>query len=252
MNKENSFWTPAKPNKRIKTTRLFGYDKNPKPSYNNYIKPKTPFSPVKLSIYPKRNISEVRLIDKNPWGDKDKDKVPNIFDCKPLDRKKQGFIGKQPIKIPKKTMKDIDPGIRKNMKIINKAGFETITCCSGLNKEHKTKESPYVSIKIPEQIVESPGLAGGIFDIPKKYIKDYAPIKRLQQEGKEAGWKSEVSKTYITTPSVTFRLSGYKNIAEEKIKYHPKYLEVQKKITDIMNEYNPQANGETQIKRNKR
>ena len=90
MNKENSFWTLAKPNKRIKTTRLFGYDKNPKPSYNNYIKPKTPFSPVKLNTYPARTKTETRLIDRKPWSDSDKDKVPNIFDCKPLNRRKQG------------------------------------------------------------------------------------------------------------------------------------------------------------------
>jgi len=54
-----------------------------------WIKP-VKFSPIKLSMFPKRTKAEVRLIDRNPWGDTDRDKVPNIFDCKPLNRKKQG------------------------------------------------------------------------------------------------------------------------------------------------------------------
>ena len=46
---------------------------------------------LNLKSYPVRTKREIRLIDKNPWGDKDKDKVPNIFDCKPLDKKKQAW-----------------------------------------------------------------------------------------------------------------------------------------------------------------
>ena len=49
---------------------------------------------LNLKKYPKRTKKEIRLIDKNPWGDKDGDKVPNIFDCKPLDKNKQAW-GKQ-------------------------------------------------------------------------------------------------------------------------------------------------------------
>jgi hypothetical protein len=42
--------------------------------------------------YPKRSISEMRLIDRNPYGDKDKDGLMNWFDCKPKNRKKQDVI----------------------------------------------------------------------------------------------------------------------------------------------------------------
>jgi hypothetical protein len=49
------------------------------------------FQPVKLSFYPNRTKSELRLIDKRPWRDTDKDRVPNIFDCKPLNRNRQGW-----------------------------------------------------------------------------------------------------------------------------------------------------------------
>ena len=47
---------------------------------------------LNLKSYPKRSKQETRLIDRNPFGDKDKDKIPNIFDCKPLNKKKQGFL----------------------------------------------------------------------------------------------------------------------------------------------------------------
>jgi len=50
---------------------------------------------VKLSFfksasYPKRSKRDWKLIDKDPFGDKDGDRVPNIFDCKPYNKKKQG------------------------------------------------------------------------------------------------------------------------------------------------------------------
>jgi len=48
------------------------------------------FHPVRLSLYPKRTKAELNLIDRNPWRDSDKDRVPNWFDCRPLNRKKQG------------------------------------------------------------------------------------------------------------------------------------------------------------------
>ena len=48
-------------------------------------------NPVKTSIYPVRTSQEKKLIAKNPWGDKDKDKVPNYMDCRPMNKKKQNF-----------------------------------------------------------------------------------------------------------------------------------------------------------------
>ncbi len=44
-------------------------------------------------IYPpKKSKKELRLIRKNPFGDKDKDKVMNFFDCKPLNKNWQDVI----------------------------------------------------------------------------------------------------------------------------------------------------------------
>ena len=45
----------------------------------------------KSIMFPRRSKAEWKLIDKNPFGDADRDRVPNIFDCKPLNRKKQGW-----------------------------------------------------------------------------------------------------------------------------------------------------------------
>ena len=95
----------------------------------------TPFSqpkfiqPVKLNIYPKRTKQEIRLIDKSPWGDRDKDKVPNWFDCKPMNRKKQGtLIGRKDGKdVTARSIDMIDiPEKIKNTKIENLNQFKKI------------------------------------------------------------------------------------------------------------------------------
>jgi len=66
MTKQISFWKP------VKTIKI-------KPFLN-------------LKSYPKRTKAEVRLIDRNPFGDTDRDKVPNWFDCRPLNKNWQGKI----------------------------------------------------------------------------------------------------------------------------------------------------------------
>ena len=58
-------------------------------------KRKSIMRPVKLKFFntksfPARSKKEWKLIDKNPFGDTDKDGVKNFFDCKPLDKNKQG------------------------------------------------------------------------------------------------------------------------------------------------------------------
>ena len=55
------------------------------------IKPIKSNSFLNLKNYPKRTKQEIKLIDRSPFGDKDRDRVPNIFDCKPLDKKRQDW-----------------------------------------------------------------------------------------------------------------------------------------------------------------
>jgi hypothetical protein len=46
------------------------------------------FKPMKPTY--KRTTSERKLIRSNPWGDRDRDLVPNWIDCKPFDKRRQG------------------------------------------------------------------------------------------------------------------------------------------------------------------
>lgn len=47
--------------------------------------------PVNVSKYPARTKQEMRLIDKKPFRDTDRDRVPNYLDCKPKNKKEQHF-----------------------------------------------------------------------------------------------------------------------------------------------------------------
>jgi len=51
-------------------------------------------SVVSPTLHPRRTKRENRLIDSSPWGDADKDKLINFFDCRPLDKRKQGWAHK--------------------------------------------------------------------------------------------------------------------------------------------------------------
>jgi hypothetical protein len=70
-----------------------------KPITNKKVKPISKlksisiFKPMKPTY--KRTASERKLIRSNPWGDRDRDLVPNWIDCKPFDRRKQGAISRK-------------------------------------------------------------------------------------------------------------------------------------------------------------
>jgi hypothetical protein len=83
-NNTNFFWPSAKKQK-LKPTPLPFFGLNLK---SQKIKS---FSPINLKLYPSRTTREIRLIDRNPFGDRDKDKVPNFFDCKPMNGNLQGW-----------------------------------------------------------------------------------------------------------------------------------------------------------------
>lgn len=89
LKKQNTFWN-MKPNKATPFLNI----KPMKSKIKVNLRSVNFVSPVNLKSYPARTKREVKLIDRNPWGDSDKDKVPNIFDCRPLDKKKQGWKAK--------------------------------------------------------------------------------------------------------------------------------------------------------------
>jgi hypothetical protein len=72
-----------------------------KPSFKfNWNNKKTKIKPINFfhQFPKKRTIAEKKLINKDPFGDYDKDGVRNIFDCKPFNRKKQSYMLRQDIK----------------------------------------------------------------------------------------------------------------------------------------------------------
>jgi hypothetical protein len=115
------FWNP-KPMKKSNSKSIFS------PKF---------IQPVKLSQYPARSRKEIRLIDRNPWGDCDKDKVLNIFDCKPLNRKKHSkmlrreiaervfgasyYSGLPPPRFDKEKLKSLTPEQQRTFKSATKA-----------------------------------------------------------------------------------------------------------------------------------
>ena len=112
-NKPTSFWN-MKPIKTQTKSKV-----NSKPLFSlklSKVKSRPLFSPkfiqpVNLKQYTTRTKSEQKLIDKNPFGDKDRDRVPNYFDCKPLDKKKQDFLVR--VKPKKRIKKKYLPQVQK-------------------------------------------------------------------------------------------------------------------------------------------
>ena len=123
---------------------------------------------VKLSFfksasYPKRSKRDWKLIDKNPFGDKDGDRVPNIFDCKPYNKKKQGknlimlYHGTTP-EIAKKIKKE---GFRPDKSMAGQVHF-----IQSLNDPYEGAEghgSKILKVKLPISMAhfESAGASDG-------------------------------------------------------------------------------------------
>jgi len=81
--------------KKTKTKPLNLFNFKSKPLFQLKTKTKTNSTNslkfVNLNKYNKRTSSELKLINKKPYHDSDKDKVMNWFDCRPLNKKKQDF-----------------------------------------------------------------------------------------------------------------------------------------------------------------
>ena len=93
--------------------------------------------PIKLvffnpSKFPSRSRAEWKIIDRNPFGDTDRDGVPNWFDCKPLNRKKQGWVGKDDIREIKES--------ESNKRLRLKRGLTKIKTIDALEFKNKYEE----------------------------------------------------------------------------------------------------------------
>lgn len=165
------------------------------------------FSPVKLTKYPARTKSEWRLIDKNPFGDKDKDRVLNIFDCKPLNKRKQGIYH-----LPM-TKKGHLREYRKSIPIVVKSDRgELIDVLSrkGVTTYRKTNEEK-------------------LADIQRDYPENESTVK--SQIELEKGNASGILAKGRTPGKVIFKQTAYKSVPEYKDKYGQRHSE--KKIKQL-------------------
>lgn len=107
-----SFFNLKNNNKFISTPSPF-LNSDPKSKIN--FKSKNPKPMNFFHQFPvKRTKAETRLIDRNPWGDKDKDGVRNIFDCKPFNNKLQTSKKKDvPFILGDLTNKEYKKGLKK-------------------------------------------------------------------------------------------------------------------------------------------
>jgi len=84
------------------------------------------FKPVRIQKISNLNWNQAkkRFPNMNPFKDADRDGVKNMFDCKPFDRKRQGFFHK-------------DQGVLDNVSV----GFETIKEMKTVGDVQKLEES---------------------------------------------------------------------------------------------------------------
>ena len=144
------------------------------------------------SSYPKRSQNEWKLIDKNPFGDTDKDRVPNWFDCKPLNKKKQGknLIMLYHGTTPYRAKKIKEEGFRPDKSKVGRVHFiQSLTDPYEGAEGHGTK---ILKVKLPISMAhfESAGVGhnqDGDIIIPDINIEKYKNLsgKRKMNEYKE-------------------------------------------------------------------
>lgn len=173
--------------------------------------------PVKLSIYPKRTSSEIKLIDKNPWKDSDRDRVPNIFDCRPLNKNKQG-------RFPTKKEKVLLKGIMKsNEKIQSKYVKERRASLKDYDEPIRQKER----IEARDRMIETENkniLKEGKKEI-RELIEEGRVIRRKQREKKQIEeyekpikkWKEDYERTKGPKDAIEELKETYKEPKKDSI-----------------------------------
>ena len=178
--KQNSFWN-MKPI-QVKTTTNFN------PVFNLKLNPQKvkPFSPVKLAMYPQRTPREIKMIDRKPWADTDKDGVPNYFDCKPNNKLFQDFgrFKYRPTKKGKPEKRPVDMTAAErfggaNIRKLNKLGEGADRKVYALDKNKVLKVA-----KRPRGITQNlmEGELGGFLDQVEHFEtgKDYVVMEKAE------------------------------------------------------------------------
>ena len=199
-----SFWgkPPKKPNKK---------------------KPRRIISPfVKLTPYHKnRTKKDYKLIARKPFGDKDKDKIMNIYDCKPFHRKQQGWVGGHWMATPKEKKKAYHK--------LRKAGLSS-QMADRVSRWRPTKQKMVLEQGTMdfEIELEKKRIARTGFKTPK-HLRDYQNKRYKQNPEKikenieryrnKPGIKENIAKKakeYIKRPEVIARMNTSEAIAKRR------------------------------------
>jgi len=138
----------------------------------------------------------------------------------------------------------VDYSIVDSISRINKAGYETVASCSGMERDHiinhETGENvytgnfAYLSIELPENVAQH-GSVGGVFDVPSETIRDIGYINKILGAAYRAGWKAELSRYLFVIPTVRLSLPKTRSLnSDEDLFNEPEYVKAQKKIDDII------------------
>lgn len=108
---------------------------------------------------------------------------------------------------------------------INSIGFETLSSCSGMRRDHYGhEEGAYLSIELPENVVKHspyvyffryvPGI--GYRTLDESCILNHHYVDVLIEAGENANWLTEPSVYMLMFPDVRFGIPKTKSVASDK------------------------------------
>ena len=179
--------------------------------------------PVKLrffntSSYPKRSQKELKLIDKNPFGDTDRDSVPNFFDCKPLNRKKQGKFSqsRKPRYIKGKFFADV-------------GGHKTIGNASNIDDYYKKKYGATMVIETRNFGTTKDGVSGQVKDFMLDYPDPTPEEKSAEEQERKEEAKLRIEKNVTLRGSIREKARTNESFSDEEREFIRKDIEDDKK-----------------------
>lgn len=216
MKEPSIFWDSA-PKKSYWIPKTKSPSKFKSPSFKplNIINPKS---------YPARTKQEWRLIDRKPYGDKDKDKLMNWFDCKPANFGLQGKFHRKP-KIGKLSSSE-ENLIGKLRGKVNERVEDIIYKDS---KEEKESSSPrkrrVKNIKLREQRAAE-----------QIKLKELTPIlakTKLMPEDFPETEEQRIKTKILSPPPISKIVSEYNPIFQEIPPYYDNILKKTKELTAL-------------------
>lgn len=124
---------------------------------------------------------------------------------------------------------------------INNAGIETVASCSGAPSDHPGdiyhRNFGYLDVVLPESVVDPKRAyyGGDIFEVPDSAVLNRQYVKTLQEAGRRAGFRADLSKYLMSVPVIDFRFPRAGTLSKDAlIDTNPKYEEIQKELNRSM------------------